>query len=93
MNRFGYRLICRCGMLLFVFILFSCTGTDRTIAGAERGDSSERTGTVGDGSTQDSTGIEKYRNLWPYVGAMPKNHWRVTMKNEIEKIAQKGNEE
>ena len=29
----------------------------------------------------------------PYVGAMPKNHWRVTMKNEIEKIAQKGNEE
>ena len=64
MNRFGYRLICRCGMLLFVFILFSCTGTDRTIAGAERGDSSGRTGTVGDGSTQDSTGIEKYRNLW-----------------------------
>ena len=29
----------------------------------------------------------------PYVGAMHKNHWRVTMKNEIEKIAQKGNEE
>lgn len=51
-------------MLLFVFILFSCTGTDRTIAGAERGDSSGRIGTVGDGSTQDSTGIEKYRNLW-----------------------------
>ena len=51
-------------MLLFVFILFSCAGTDRTIAGAERGDSSGRTGTVGDGSTQDSTGIEKYRNLW-----------------------------
>lgn len=29
----------------------------------------------------------------PYVGAMPKNHWRVTMKNEIEKIAQDGNKE
>lgn len=29
----------------------------------------------------------------PYVGAMPKNHWRVTMKNEIEKSAQKGSEE
>ena len=29
----------------------------------------------------------------PYVGAMPKNHWRVTMKNEIEKSTQKGNEE
>lgn len=29
----------------------------------------------------------------PYVGAMPKNHWRVTMKNEIEMITQKGNEE
>ena len=43
---------------------------------------------------------EKLRNslaeglrLKGYVGAMPKNHWRVTMKNEIEKIAQKGNEE
>lgn len=24
----------------------------------------------------------------PYVGALPKNHWRVTMKNEIEKNAQ-----
>ena len=24
----------------------------------------------------------------PYVGAMPKNHWRVTMKNEIDKMAQ-----
>ena len=29
----------------------------------------------------------------PYVGAMPKNHWRVTMKNEIEKSDQKGDEE
>lgn len=29
----------------------------------------------------------------PYVGAMPKNHWRVTMSNEIEKNAQSGNEE
>ncbi|CCX36662.1 putative uncharacterized protein [Clostridium sp. CAG:1013] len=28
----------------------------------------------------------------PYVGAMPKNHWRVTMNNEIEKNAQEGNE-
>ena len=28
-----------------------------------------------------------------YVGALPKNHWRVTMKNEIEKHTQKGNEE
>lgn len=24
----------------------------------------------------------------PYVGAMPKNHWRVTMKNEIDRMAQ-----
>jgi thiol-disulfide isomerase/thioredoxin len=29
----------------------------------------------------------------PYVGAMPKNHWRVTMKDEIEKNGQKGNKE
>lgn len=29
----------------------------------------------------------------PYVGAMPKNHWRVTMKNEIEKNAKEGNNE
>lgn len=29
----------------------------------------------------------------PYVGAMPKNHWRVTMNNEIEKNIQSGNEE
>lgn len=29
----------------------------------------------------------------PYVGAMPKNHWRVTMKNEIEKNAKEGNKE
>jgi len=29
----------------------------------------------------------------PYVGAMSKNHWRVTMKNEIEKNMQKENEE
>ena len=29
----------------------------------------------------------------PYVGAMPKNHWRVTMNNEIEKNTQGGNEE
>lgn len=29
----------------------------------------------------------------PYVGAMPKNHWRVTMNNEIEKNVQSGNEE
>lgn len=28
----------------------------------------------------------------PYVGAMPKNHWRVTMNNEIEKNVQEGNE-
>lgn len=27
----------------------------------------------------------------PYVGAMPKNHWRVTMKNEIEKNGKEGN--
>ncbi len=29
----------------------------------------------------------------PYVGAMPKNHWRVTMKNEIDKMTQDGMEE
>ena len=29
----------------------------------------------------------------PYVGAMPKNHWRVTMKNEIEKDGKEGNKE
>lgn len=29
----------------------------------------------------------------PYVGAMPKNHWRVRMKNEIDKMAQDGKEE
>lgn len=29
----------------------------------------------------------------PYVGAMPKNHWRVTMKNEIEKNRKEGNKE
>lgn len=29
----------------------------------------------------------------PYVGAMSQNHWRVTMKNEIEKIAKEENEE
>ena len=29
----------------------------------------------------------------PYVGALPKNHWRVTMQNEIEKIAQNGDQE
>lgn len=29
----------------------------------------------------------------PYVGAMPQNHWRVTMNNEIEKNAQSGNKE
>lgn len=29
----------------------------------------------------------------PYVGAMPKNHWRVTMKNEIEKNGKEGNKE
>lgn len=28
----------------------------------------------------------------PYVGAMPKNHWRVTMNNEIDKIIQSGKE-
>ena len=29
----------------------------------------------------------------PYVGAMTKNHWRVTMKNEIEKTTQRENGE
>lgn len=29
----------------------------------------------------------------PYVGARPKNHWRVTMNNEIEKNVQSRNEE
>lgn len=29
----------------------------------------------------------------PYVGAMPKNHWKVTMNNEIDKISQKAEKE
>lgn len=29
----------------------------------------------------------------PYVGAMPKNHWKVTMNNEIEKISQSAEKE
>lgn len=29
----------------------------------------------------------------PYIGSMPKNHWRVTMNNEIEKLAQDGDKE
>lgn len=29
----------------------------------------------------------------PYVGAMPKNHWKVTMNNEIEKISQSAEQE
>lgn len=29
----------------------------------------------------------------PYVGALPKNHWKVTMNNEIEKISQSGGKE
>lgn len=29
----------------------------------------------------------------PYAGALPKNHWRVTMNNEIEKISQSAEKE
>lgn len=29
----------------------------------------------------------------PYVGALPKNHWKVTMNNEIEKISQSAEKE